>query len=79
MDTFALILADGLGTKVNEEGIAFYNNVIDALLEKGMMLFVLHFFLNAIDDIHFKEHWLYTYRYRALCDFASLGSSIASS
>jgi beta-glucosidase len=30
------MLADGLGTKVNDEGIAFYNNVINALLEKGM-------------------------------------------
>lgn len=26
---------DGLGTKVNKEGITYYNNVIDALLEKG--------------------------------------------
>lgn len=30
------MLVDGLGTKVNEEGITFYNNIIDALLEKGM-------------------------------------------
>ncbi|RZC93441.1 hypothetical protein C5167_026051 [Papaver somniferum] len=30
------IFPDGLGTKVNEEGIAYYNNLIDALLDKGM-------------------------------------------
>ncbi|KAL4376860.1 hypothetical protein GQ457_02G039800 [Hibiscus cannabinus] len=34
------IFPDGLGTKVNEEGIAFYNNVIDTLLEKGIEPFV---------------------------------------
>ncbi|PPD67376.1 hypothetical protein GOBAR_DD35754 [Gossypium barbadense] len=34
------IFPDGLGTKVNEEGIAFYNNVIDALLEEGIQPFV---------------------------------------
>ncbi|RYR44067.1 hypothetical protein Ahy_A08g040441 isoform C [Arachis hypogaea] len=31
---------DGLGTKVNDEGITFYNNVINALLEKGIKPFV---------------------------------------
>ena len=45
---FSLMLADGLGTKVNEEGITFYNNLIDALVEKGMMLFVLDFLINVI-------------------------------
>ncbi|KAE8725194.1 Beta-glucosidase 42 [Hibiscus syriacus] len=35
-----IIITDGLGTKVNEEGIAFYNNVIDTLLEKGIEPFV---------------------------------------
>ncbi|OMO71469.1 Glycoside hydrolase, family 1 [Corchorus olitorius] len=34
------IFPDGLGTKVNEEGIAFYNNLIDALLEKGIEPYV---------------------------------------
>ncbi|KAK6289518.1 hypothetical protein POUND7_001059 [Theobroma cacao] len=34
------IFPDGLGTKVNEEGIAFYNNVIDALLEKDIEPYV---------------------------------------
>ncbi|KAK4385785.1 Beta-glucosidase 42 [Sesamum angolense] len=32
------ISADGLGTKVNIEGIRHYNNVINALLDKGMKL-----------------------------------------
>jgi len=26
---------DGLGTKINDEGITFYNNIINALLERG--------------------------------------------
>ncbi|KAK6915789.1 Glycoside hydrolase family 1 [Dillenia turbinata] len=30
------IFPDGLGTKINDEGIAYYNNVINALLEKGL-------------------------------------------
>lgn len=30
-----MFLADGLATKVNEEGITYYNNVINALLERG--------------------------------------------
>lgn len=34
------MLVDGLGTKVNEEGIAFYNNIIDALLQKGIKPFI---------------------------------------
>ncbi|CAK7325990.1 unnamed protein product [Dovyalis caffra] len=32
--SWSRIFPDGLGTKVNDEGIAFYNNVINALLEK---------------------------------------------
>lgn len=31
-----LIGADGLGTKINEEGVAFYNNLINFMLEKGI-------------------------------------------
>lgn len=36
--------ADGLGTKVNEEGIAYYNNLINALLERGTISYDLGFF-----------------------------------
>ena len=32
-----LIHADGLGGPINEQGIAYYNALIDALLEKGML------------------------------------------
>lgn len=31
-----LFVLDGLGTEVNEEGVAFYNNIINTLLEKGI-------------------------------------------
>ncbi|KAF5783923.1 putative beta-glucosidase [Helianthus annuus] len=30
-----IINADGLGTEVNKEGIMYYNNLINYLLEKG--------------------------------------------
>ena len=32
-----LIRSDGLGGSINEQGIAYYNALIDALLEKGML------------------------------------------
>ncbi|KAJ6357445.1 hypothetical protein OIU78_005324 [Salix suchowensis] len=38
--SWSRIFPDGLGTKVNDEGIAFYNNVINALLEKGIQPYV---------------------------------------
>ncbi|KAL5773800.1 hypothetical protein ACOSQ2_013724 [Xanthoceras sorbifolium] len=38
--SWSRIFPDGLGTKVNEEGITFYNNIIDALLEKGIQPFI---------------------------------------
>ncbi|XVE90695.1 hypothetical protein DITRI_Ditri20bG0097600 [Diplodiscus trichospermus] len=34
--SWSRIFPDGLGTKVNEEGVTFYNNLINALLEKGI-------------------------------------------
>ncbi|GAB2277148.1 Beta-glucosidase 42 [Dionaea muscipula] len=34
------IFPDGLGTKVNDEGVNYYNNVINALLEKGIQPWV---------------------------------------
>ncbi|XP_020963966.1 beta-glucosidase 42 [Arachis ipaensis] len=39
-DHIYFLAVDGLGTKVNDEGITFYNNVINALLEKGIKPFV---------------------------------------
>ncbi|KAK1562811.1 hypothetical protein Q3G72_017470 [Acer saccharum] len=38
--SWSRIFPDGLGTKVNEEGITFYNNIIDALLKKGIQPYV---------------------------------------
>ncbi|XP_057451606.1 beta-glucosidase 42 [Lotus japonicus] len=34
--SWSRIFPDGLGTKVNDEGIAFYNNLINSLLERGI-------------------------------------------
>ncbi|CAL9078619.1 unnamed protein product [Musa textilis] len=34
------IFPDGLGTKINEDGIAYYNNLINCLLEKGIQPYV---------------------------------------
>ncbi|KAF3581041.1 hypothetical protein DY000_02033339 [Brassica cretica] len=38
--SWSRIFPDGLGTEVNEEGVAFYNNLINSLLEKGIEPFV---------------------------------------
>jgi dimeric dUTPase (all-alpha-NTP-PPase superfamily) len=31
--------ADGLGKEINEQGVAFYNNLIDFMIEKGVTSF----------------------------------------
>ncbi|XP_047316108.1 beta-glucosidase 42 isoform X3 [Impatiens glandulifera] len=38
--SWSRIFPDGLGTNVNEEGIAYYNDLINALLEKSIQPFV---------------------------------------
>ncbi|KAL6228434.1 hypothetical protein ACLB2K_002384 [Fragaria x ananassa] len=38
--SWSRIFPDGLGTTVNEDGIAYYNNIINALLEKGITPYV---------------------------------------
>uniref|UniRef100_A0A2P2MH99 Beta-glucosidase n=1 Tax=Rhizophora mucronata TaxID=61149 RepID=A0A2P2MH99_RHIMU len=41
--SWSRIFPDGLGTKVNDEGVAFYNDIINSLLEKGkrpLMLYI---------------------------------------
>ncbi|KAL6338495.1 hypothetical protein AAG906_020592 [Vitis piasezkii] len=38
--SWSRIFPDGLGTKVNDEGIAYYNNLINALLDKGIEPYV---------------------------------------
>lgn len=35
---------DGIGPEVNKEGVAYYNKVINGLLEKGMRYFILGVF-----------------------------------
>ncbi|KAJ4836814.1 Beta-glucosidase 42 [Turnera subulata] len=34
--SWSRIFPDGLGTKINEEGVTFYNNIINTLLERGI-------------------------------------------
>jgi len=46
---------DGLGTNVNAEGITFYNNIINALLEKGIVyknLLYLTILISSINHIY---------------------------
>ncbi|KAK7323431.1 hypothetical protein VNO77_26903 [Canavalia gladiata] len=38
--SWSRLFPDGLGTKVNDEGITFYNNIINALLERGIQPYV---------------------------------------
>lgn len=52
--SWSRIFPDGLGTEVNEEGIAFYNNIINSLLEKGTFSTRSEPFSLSVDD-HFTR------------------------
>ena len=54
-----LIHSDGLGGPINEQGIAYYDALIDALLEKGIMLFHDFFDLLNVDG----SDWLLSNSY----------------
>ena len=41
--SWSRILPDGTDELINEEGIDFYNRLIDALLDNGMFMFVFLF------------------------------------
>ena len=43
------MLVDGLGTKINGDGIAYYNNLINAFLDKSMkFLYLTSFYLQHV-------------------------------
>ncbi|KAK1271199.1 Beta-glucosidase 4 [Acorus gramineus] len=50
--SWSRIFPDGLGTKINEEGVAYYNRLIDALLEKGMKPYVTLYHWDLPHHLH---------------------------
>ncbi|KAF3329411.1 beta-glucosidase 4 [Carex littledalei] len=80
--SWARIFPDGLGTKVNEEGVAFYNNLINFMLEKGIQPYATLYHWDLPYNLHSSiGGWLsdkivdYFGMYAEAC-FASFGDRV---
>ncbi|XP_058094328.1 beta-glucosidase 42 [Magnolia sinica] len=80
--SWSRIFPDGMGTKINEEGIAYYNNLIDTLLEKGIQPYVTLYHWDLPSHLHESEGgWLtekivkYFATYAEAC-FANFGDRV---
>ncbi|OVA10665.1 Glycoside hydrolase [Macleaya cordata] len=50
--SWSRIFPDGLGTKINEEGITYYNNLINALLDNGMQPYITLYHWDLPHNLH---------------------------